>query len=113
MSHFSDLMEGELGFPPDGYGYDDVGYGWFDIIARLVHDLDVMGWDRQLNQVKEKFGTLRFYIGAGSGEMHDRIAVAEGETARTCEDCGKPGVTRAGQWIRTLCDECDSNRPRP
>ncbi len=83
-----------------------VGKGWLDILDRLATDLIAMGWDRDLHQVKEKFGGLRFYIGDATEAMHERVAQAEAEAARTCEYCGKPGQARPGGWIKTLCDQC-------
>lgn len=87
----------------DGY----VGPGWLPILDRLADDLVKMGWDRELHQVKEKFGTLRFYIGHGTDAMFARIDQAEQESARTCEGCGAPGTARGGGWVKTLCDACD------
>lgn len=62
-------------------------------------------------QVKEKFGTLRFYLGPVPMEyddqVYDWIREAEKASARTCEYCGEPGTTRGGGWIRTLCDRCN------
>lgn len=57
-------------------------------------------------QVKEKFAILRFYMSTATSEMWDLIKEAEEKSATICEDCGEPGVTRGGAWIRTLCDEC-------
>jgi hypothetical protein len=92
-------------------GFDGtVGDGWVPILDRLAHDLVEMGWDRDLHQTKEKFGTLRFYIGAETEEMSDRIRVAEEESARTCEVCGAPGSLRTIGWHKTLCDACDDSR---
>jgi hypothetical protein len=56
-------------------------------------------------QVKEKFGSLRFYVDNGDDYVDGVIAMAEGISYRTCEVCGKPGTPRRGGWIRTLCDE--------
>jgi len=58
------------------------------------------------SQVKEKFGTLRFYMTSGTEEMYNLIHEAEEKSGTICEDCGKPGKIRHGGWIRTLCDEC-------
>lgn len=55
-------------------------------------------------QVKEKFGTLRFYIQGGDEYVYGLIRMAEGMTAVTCEQCGSPAQTRHGGWVRTLCD---------
>lgn len=63
-------------------------------------------------QVKEKFGTLRFYIDGGDDVVRGMIALAEGMSAVTCEICGNSGQVRSRPrtWIRTLCDEHDKNR---
>ena len=84
---------------------DCVGPGWKDIITSLYEDLIKLGWDRKVYQVKEKFGGLRFYIGEGTTEIFDRIALAEEASLETCEECGKPGTRRYEGWVKTLCDE--------
>ena len=56
-------------------------------------------------QVKEKFGTLRFYYNGGDDEVRGIERMAESMSAVMCEECGSPGKTRSGGWIRTLCDE--------
>lgn len=57
------------------------------------------------SQVKEKYGTLRFYTNGNANYVDGLINMAESMSARTCETCGAPGKTRQGPWIRTLCDE--------
>jgi len=56
-------------------------------------------------QVKEKFGTLRFYVDGGTPEMHNYIEFAEAMTSRICEECGSPGKSRSGGWVKVLCDK--------
>ena len=56
-------------------------------------------------QVKEKFGTLRFYSYGGDDYTRGVEHMAESMSARTCEECGAPGKSRRGGWIQTLCDE--------
>lgn len=88
-------------------GFDgDVGPGWVPILDRLAEDLIKLGWDRDLHQVKEKFGTLRFYIGRDTPEIDKRIQQAEEESAVTCEECGKPGKLCGTGWVITLCEPC-------
>jgi hypothetical protein len=58
-----------------------------------------------LDQVKEKFGTLRFYYTGGDDYISGMVRMAESMSALTCEECGSPGRVRRGGWIRTLCDE--------
>jgi len=59
-------------------------------------------------QIKEKFGTLRWYCSAAEDEdrlQAGRIVQAtEWVSGAVCETCGAPGRTRTGGWIRTLCD---------
>ena len=55
-------------------------------------------------QVKEKFGTLRFYYDGGDDKIDGMVRMAEAMSAVTCEECGAPGTSRRGGWIRTLCD---------
>jgi hypothetical protein len=63
--------------PPGSERYSGVdgtvGEGWINILDRLAEDLVAMGWDRRLDQVKEKFGRLRFYV---------RTSTADGEAGR-------------------------------
>ena len=62
------------------------------------------------SQVKEKFGTLRFYMTTETEEMSALIREAEERSAVTCEECGSPGTCRDGGWILTLCDKCAVER---
>jgi ribosomal protein L37AE/L43A len=63
-----------------------------------------------IDQIKEKFGTLRFYVsGPASDDMMRAIDDAEIQSAHTCEVCSNLGVVRVskgGFWLKTLCSEC-------
>jgi hypothetical protein len=63
-----------------------------------------------LDQVKEKFGTLRFYYSGGDDYISGMVSLAESMTAVTCEGCGNPGKSRGGGWIHTYCDPCEEAR---
>ena len=88
------------------------GDGWEPLIRRLSEKLErliLAEPDRvhcYADQVKEKFGGLRFYMSCSTDEMEAAIDEAEAEAWRTCEECGAPGKTRGTGWIRTLCDGC-------
>jgi hypothetical protein len=84
--------------------WSDLPPGWTDIVDRLFVDLVAMGWDRHLDQVKEKFGELRVYA-SGPKEIWDRIDEATEESRRTCEECGKPGKHSTKGWHTTRCEE--------
>ena len=58
-----------------------------------------------LDQVKEKFGTLRFYYSGGDEYIHGLVSMAESMSGVTCETCGKPGTSTGGGWIKTACKE--------
>lgn len=103
-----------LDYDLDGYKeitlsdlFQHVGAGWTGIITQLVTDLFNAGWDGRVDQVKEKFGGLRFYIPTASPVFDALIAAAEKESTHVCEDCGKVGslTTAGGWWVRTLCAE--------
>jgi hypothetical protein len=57
-----------------------------------------------LDQVKEKFGTLRFYYTGGDEYISGMVTMAEAMSGVTCEECGDPGERRGGGWIYTACD---------
>lgn len=70
----------------------------------------------EATQVKEKFGTLRFYLIVPmehEDEVDAMVTKAEDESGITCEDCGARGKTRGKSWISTLCDSCNSKRYPP
>ena len=63
-----------------------------------------------LDQVKEKFGTLRFYYSGGDDYISGLVSMAESMTGVTCEECGNPGKSRGGGWIHTYCEPCEEQR---
>lgn len=62
------------------------------------------------DQVKEKFGTLRFYFHGGDEYCRGVAAMAESMTVFTCEECGAPGTQNRGGWIKTLCETHQKER---
>jgi hypothetical protein len=86
-------------------GFFECGPGWYPLLRDLITDLIALGWDKQVCQVKEKFGGLRFYVNGMSDEMHARIKIAEDASYETCEVTGQPGKLRTDLgWWTTLCD---------
>ena len=82
-----------------------VSDGWLPLIKSLIEELIADGWDKQVCQVKEKFGGLRFYTNGGGPNHYNIITKYENLSMETCDDCGEPGTPRSGGWIRTLCDK--------
>lgn len=93
----------------------ECGDGWFEVLnslcAQIQNHLDWVNRDTQTvsqvvaDQVKEKFGGLRFYYTGGDEYISGMVRMAESWAANTCEQCGNPGTARGGGWIRTLCDQ--------
>jgi hypothetical protein len=83
-----------------------VSNGWLGLIKEMMEDIISMGWNKEVCQVKEKFGGLRFYINNASNEVHDRITQTENLSYQICEICGESGKLRTDiGWYLTLCDE--------
>ena len=79
--------------------------GW-DKLVDPLSDL-VLDAGGTVDQVKEKFGGLRFYFGGLNAIDWERIEPivnkAESESYHVCEQCGEPGKLRNFSWIQTLC----------
>ena len=93
------------------------GDGWFHLLHELSSKLEPLIAAQPENeravaaQVKEKFGTLRFYLDYGTEEMEALIREAQAKSAVTCERCGVRGENRSnGGWLKTLCDWCHERR---
>jgi hypothetical protein len=99
------------------YGGFAVGAGWFPIIEALCSNIQshIDWWNKNhekhpvvpqvvVEQIKEKFGGLRFYYQGGDDNVHGMVRMAEAWASHSCEECGAPGERRSGGWIRTLCD---------
>jgi len=80
------------------------GPGWNDIIFNLHNQLKQLDPHYRVMQVKEKFGTLRYYIHTDNNEAHNIIIEAETASSHTCEQCGRPGTLHTTRrWLKTLC----------
>lgn len=55
------------------------------------------------DQIKEKFGTLRFYYDGGDDFCAGVVAMAEQISSNTCEVCSAYSETGGTGYIRTLC----------
>jgi hypothetical protein len=63
-----------------------------------------------LDQIKEKFGTLRFYYTGGDDEISGMVRMAESMSGVMCEECSAPAETHGPGWIRTICEPCEQAR---
>ena len=87
--------------------------GWFDLLYDLCTRIQVHINRHQelkefsVEQVKEKFGTLRFYTNNSDETIDKLIDEAEVKSGITCETCGKPGKIKSTRgWLSCTCEEC-------
>jgi hypothetical protein len=75
--------------------------------AIVAHELKELAI---ISQVKEKFGTLRFYMDNATTEQYAYAEFAEAMSRHTCEICGSPGEARNNGWVKVLCDKHHKER---
>jgi len=101
--------------------------GWYNIIDNLCKSIveitKVIGFELSVLQIKEKFGTLRFYYSIDDGKLKiplgsrskynklisDLVLAAEKKSETICEICGKKGKLYNDFWKKTRCKECIKN----
>lgn len=115
--HLAGIVE-VLSRIPDGWGrWISCDAGWYPLITELGAELAAIDPNYVVHQIKEKFGTLRFYTDTkAEGERLQRfealIAGAETRSANTCERCSSSPaelhVSKAAPLsrIKTLCRTC-------
>jgi hypothetical protein len=92
------------------------GDGWFDVMDSACYliqthcDRTQEKYNKDIQvvalQVKEKFGSLRFYVAGGDDYTDGVIAMAESLSNKICENCGNAGrLYSEGYWV-TQCEEC-------
>ena len=95
------------------FGFE-CGNGWYRILAELsviLEDLvlrePAASWSSfYATQVKEKYGTLRFYMSCETDAMGAAIDLAERQSEETCELCGEPGRLYNRGWCMVRCQSC-------
>lgn len=88
--------------------------GWFQLIYGLSAEiekeaaragLDSESWP-EVAQIKEKFGTLRYYVRNTTHEIQALIVRAEQKSAVTCGKCGRPGRLNTDGYMSVKCPAC-------
>jgi hypothetical protein len=94
-------------FPMFGF---ECGDGWAALLEppiKYIHEYNVEKPEEDrisISQIKEKFGTLRFYIHGHDDTLDKLINEAENKSEITCENCGEEGKLRGRGWYYTACD---------
>jgi hypothetical protein len=57
----------------------------------------------EVTQVKEKFGTLRFYLTNETEAITEMIEDAEKKSSAICEVCGYKGKMMGATWFKVRC----------
>ena len=101
---------------PMQFGFE-CGDGWYWLLDNLMGTIysycecnNVKVPDA--HQIKEKYGSLCFYIGGGNQMIDGMIWMAESLSYHICEFCGtteKVGHTKG--WIYTCCKSCKDKNP--
>lgn len=91
------------------------GDGWHNLISNLClvieHEINRMPIELQdqfiVDQIKQKFGSLRFYMSRTTPYMDGAIELAESMSRHICEVCGNSGHSQTVRaWTAALCDPC-------
>jgi len=116
------LFQYPKGHPEAAQGYPECNEGWCDLIERtcirIENALD-NGDTVKITQIKEKYGTLRFYWNGRlpseiKAEVGEAVSLAEARSACTCEICGAEGrLYSRGGWLATACFEHAQGEPAP
>lgn len=138
VSKYPSIFAQYGGDPKDtsmAYGIE-CGNGWFDIIDTLCNtiqsEVDHINFNYEVSlrceavQVKEKYGSLRFYIHFFFDEnldelnmkrvemsmniIHGAITMAERMTAKICETCGDKSSLSNDIFPKSECEACATLR---
>lgn len=111
---FKDLDKNE---PICEFGLE-CGKGWYTLLNKLFEEIDYIDKLKctRITQIKEKFGTLRVYYtyiekpnDIVERLVHNSISIAEYNSKRICETCGKIGTLKQNDYHRVTCEVCEEN----
>ena len=110
-------LQDEFSFMRDMYYECDSG--WYELLRQLcaeiteIYNKNGLETDIEILQIKEKYGTLRFYYHIPSNDcainntIFETVKKWEEKSEEICESCGADGVLRKlGGWVCTLCGGC-------
>lgn len=100
-------LNNKFGWMGGGYLSFECSGGWRFLLGDLLRriDLALEGEEResfQVSQIKEKFGTLRFYHNGGE-RIERLVETAEKLSETTCDVCGSGGRLQGKGWVSVRC----------
>lgn len=98
----------------DSFNYNfTIGKGWKDLVEILFdaivfyekHNVNNAKYTQvNIKQVKEKFGSLRFYYSGGDGYIRGLVDIAEMISSTICEVCGEKGeIVNSSGYYHAAC----------
>ncbi len=99
----------------------DCGPGWYHLIYDLSIKIEKIlqekakipiilenegNFEMFAIQIKEKYGTLRFYMSYENEEITELIREAKASSSQTCDNCGGSAKMRGTTWLEVKCDKC-------
>lgn len=91
--------------------YIEVDEGWYQLVLDCDEELSAIDPYYDLQQIKEKFGGLRYYFQPSNPSLREQmdavVAKYEQLASKTCEVTGKDGILMKsiGGWYKTLNQE--------
>lgn len=108
------LEKGGIILPID-FGVE-TGSGWYWLISNLLECIHSYVSQNEvpevtITQIKEKYGSLRFYFTGGNDMVYGMVWLAEDMSEKICEECGSTeGILKEiNGWWSTRCKNCRKN----
>lgn len=90
------------------------GPGWSKLITELNDKLSALDPNYTVEQIKEKFGGLRYYFSTDSNYGQEMLELEEEYELKSyeiCELCGsEEDIAVEGSWWKTLCKNCRKDK---
>lgn len=91
---------------------NEVPAGWetafmnqmYDEINAVIEEENITNFE--VFQIKEKYGSLRFYYAPYNDRIDKIIKDYEDISTKTCCGCGQKATVVSTGWISSWCDEC-------
>jgi len=85
--------------------------GWYRILEDMFEEFRKNKLELEILQIKEKFGSLRVYVGKIKENKLDLVELiikkAEDLSSKTCEHCGKEAnIQNTAGWYKCICNKC-------
>ena len=75
-----------------------------DLRRQLIKDRFLFSY--RIAQIKEKWGSLRWYSACASKDVYNILNKYEDLSYNICINCGKPATKISSGWISPYCDDC-------